>query len=66
MLNLVEMSCEGFWHCEHCDRVVHLAGDPESPARCPHCKRQTAVWHPPFLADEKNPSPQPAGLARTR
>lgn len=37
----------GGWWCERCERAVRLPEDLDSPARCPHCRKRTAVWVPP-------------------
>lgn len=40
---------EGGWFCEHCDRVVSLPLDCDSPAACPRCRKRCAVWYPPVV-----------------
>lgn len=35
------------WWCERCERAVSLPDELGSPARCPHCRKPTAVWIPP-------------------
>lgn len=35
------------WWCERCEKAVRLPDELGSPARCPHCKKPTAVWIPP-------------------
>lgn len=35
------------WWCQRCERPVHLPDEAGSPAKCPHCRKYTAVWVPP-------------------
>jgi len=57
-LNLVDLARNGFWYCQRCERHVALSEKLDSPAHCPHCRKQTAVWMPPV-----NLEPGPAELA---
>jgi DNA-directed RNA polymerase subunit RPC12/RpoP len=46
---LTQCCKEGYWFCLRCGRVVNLGLDNDSPARCPRCEHQTAVWMPPVI-----------------
>ena len=43
---------EGFYYCGHCDRIVELDDDTESPAKCPRCKKRTVEWQKPVELNE--------------
>jgi len=47
--SLIQLCTEGFWFCWHCDRIVNLDLDHDSPARCPRCRKRTAEWQKPVL-----------------
>lgn len=59
------------WWCERCEHPAH--GIPEeagSPAKCPHCKKWTAVWIPPSGPDvtlqELRHPPRPERVTPTK
>jgi DNA-directed RNA polymerase subunit RPC12/RpoP len=43
---------EGFYYCFHCDKIVELGDDTESPAKCPRCKKRTVEWQKPVELNE--------------
>jgi rubrerythrin len=43
---------EGYWFCFHCDKIVELGDDTESPAKCPRCKKRTVEWQKPVELNE--------------
>jgi rubrerythrin len=45
--DFIKAVVEGAWYCERCERIVRLSHDLDSPAQCPLCHKQTAVWLPP-------------------
>lgn len=44
------------WWCQRCEKPVSLPEELGSPARCPHCRKPTAVWVPPA---DPLPDPEP-------
>ena len=50
---LVPAGFSGWW-CERCERAVTLSDELGSPARCPRCRKPTAVWVPPGRWERSN------------
>jgi rubrerythrin len=45
--SLADLLQQGYWFCVHCDRIVALGDETESPAKCPRCSKITAIWQKP-------------------
>lgn len=54
------------WWCERCDQAVTLPDELGSPARCPKCRKPTAVWIPPSPTQEVREWNASAPWTRTR
>ncbi len=39
------------WWCERCEKKVALPEEAGSPAKCPHCRKYTAVWVPEQVSE---------------